>query len=52
MTRYTTLNLPHFHKATVGFDRMFDELERTFANSKDNFLPSTTILYNSATTNT
>jgi molecular chaperone IbpA len=39
MTRYTTLNLPHFHKATVGFDRMFDELERTFANSKATSYP-------------
>ena len=39
MTRYTTLNLPHFHKATVGFDRMFDELERTFASSKATSYP-------------
>jgi molecular chaperone IbpA len=33
MTRLTTLNLPDFHRATIGFDRMFDEIERTFANS-------------------
>jgi molecular chaperone IbpA len=33
MTRITTLDLPHFHRATIGFDRMFNELERQFANS-------------------
>jgi len=33
MTRLTTLDLPNFHRATVGFDRMFNELERQFANS-------------------
>lgn len=33
MTRLTTINLPHFHRATVGFDRMFSELEHQFANS-------------------
>jgi molecular chaperone IbpA len=33
MTRLTTLDLPHFHRATIGFDRMFNELERQFANS-------------------
>jgi len=33
MTRLTTLDLPHFHRATIGFDRLFDELERGFANS-------------------
>ena len=33
MTRLTTLDLPHFHRATIGFDRLFDELERSFANS-------------------
>jgi molecular chaperone IbpA len=33
MTRYTTLDLPHFHKATVGFDQLFNELDRQFANS-------------------
>ena len=31
--RLTTLDLPHFHRATIGFDRLFDELERSFANS-------------------
>ena len=33
MTRLTTLDLPTFHRATIGFDRVFDELERGFANS-------------------
>ena len=33
MTRLTTLDLPHFHRATIGFDRVFSELERQFANS-------------------
>ena len=34
MTRLTTLDLPTFHRATIGFDRMFDELERAFTNSQ------------------
>ena len=33
MTRLTTLDLPNFHRATIGFDRLFDELERGFQNS-------------------
>jgi molecular chaperone IbpA len=33
MTRLTTLDLPNFHRATIGFDRLFDEIERQFANS-------------------
>ena len=33
MTRLTTLDLPQFHRATIGFDRLFNELERGFANS-------------------
>ena len=33
MTRLTTLDLPHFNRATIGFDRLFNELERGFANS-------------------
>ena len=27
MTRLTTLDLPSFHRATIGFDRLFNELE-------------------------
>lgn len=34
MTRYTTLSLPNeFNRASIGFDRMFNELERSFSNS-------------------
>ena len=33
MTRLTTLDIPNFHRATIGFDHMFNELERQFANS-------------------
>lgn len=39
MTRLTTLNLPDFHRATIGFERMFDDLERTFANSTSQGYP-------------
>lgn len=34
MTRLTTLDLPSFHRATVGFDKIFSELERQFANTQ------------------
>ena len=34
MTRtLTTLDIPSLHRATVGFDRLFSEMERAFANS-------------------
>jgi len=33
MTRLQTLDLPNFHRATIGFDRLFNELDRQFANS-------------------
>ena len=39
MTRLTTLDLPSFHRATTGFDRMFNELEKTFANSQSQGYP-------------
>jgi len=39
MTRLTTLDLPNFHRATVGFDRMFQEMDRMFENSKSNGYP-------------
>ena len=29
----TNIDLPQFHRATIGFDRLFNELERGFANS-------------------
>lgn len=34
MTRLTTLDLPSFNRATVGFNRMFNDLERQFANTQ------------------
>mgnify|MGYP000949495809 CR=1 FL=1 len=39
MTRLTTLDLPHFHRATVGFDRLFQEMDRAFENSKSSGYP-------------
>ena len=33
MTRLTTIDLPNFHRATIGFDRIFNQMERQFANS-------------------
>jgi len=33
MTRLTTLDLPSFRRATIGFDRLFEEMDRQFANS-------------------
>jgi len=39
MTRLTTLDLPQLHRATIGFDRLFSELDRQFANSQSNGYP-------------
>ena len=39
MTRITTLDLPSFQRATIGFDRIFNELERQFANSTSSGYP-------------
>lgn len=36
MTRITTLNLPQIQRTAVGFDRLFSELEKQFANSTSN----------------
>ena len=33
MTRLTTLDLPQFHRATIGFDRLFEQMHTQFANS-------------------
>lgn len=37
MTRFnlTTLDLPTLHRNAIGFDRLFDELSRTFVNSRN-----------------
>jgi molecular chaperone IbpA len=39
MTRFTTLDLPSFQRATVGFDKLFDEIERSFANTQTTNYP-------------
>lgn len=39
MTRLTTLDLPNLHRATIGFDRLFNEIDRQFANSQSNGYP-------------
>ena len=39
MTRLTTLDLPSLHRATVGFDRLFNEMESRFANSASTGYP-------------
>ena len=38
MTRLA-LDLPTIHRATVGFDRLFDQMERQFANAAQNGYP-------------
>ena len=40
MTRLeTTVFPPHFNRATIGFDRLFNELDRQFANSQSQGYP-------------
>jgi molecular chaperone IbpA len=39
MTKIATLDLPSFHRATIGFDRLFNELDRQFANSASQGYP-------------
>jgi len=39
MTRLQTFDLPHLQRATVGFDRLFNELNREFSNSKNTGYP-------------
>jgi molecular chaperone IbpA len=37
---FSTLDLPTLHRHAVGFDRIFEELNRTFTNSRtDNYPP-------------
>ena len=44
MTRLTTLDLPSIHRHFVGFDSMFDEMDRMFENSaKVKGIPHTTL---------
>jgi molecular chaperone IbpA len=41
MTQFNirTLNLPDLHRSAIGFDQMFEQLNRTFANSKQGNYP-------------
>lgn len=39
MTRYTTLDLPHIRRASVGFDQLFEEMDKAFANTKSTGYP-------------
>ena len=39
MTRLTTLDLPQLHRATIGFDRMFQDMDRMFENTKSQGYP-------------
>ena len=36
MTRLQTLNLPGFHRQFIGFERLFDEMDRVFENTPNN----------------
>lgn len=47
--KLTTRNLPDFYKTTVGFDRVFNELERRFANSVSTGYPPYNIIRMSET---
>lgn len=39
MTRLQTLDFPAFTRNAVGFDKLFNELERTFTNQTGNYPP-------------
>lgn len=39
MTRLTTLDLTPFTRTSVGFDRLFEQMDRHFANSSGNGYP-------------
>lgn len=39
MTRLTTLDLPSFHRATVGFDKFFNDIERQIVNTQSSNYP-------------
>lgn len=39
MTRLTTLDIPSLRRATVGFDKMFQEMDYLFENSKGSGYP-------------
>ncbi len=37
--RIDTIELPNFARHAIGFDRMFNEMNRQFSNSRDNYPP-------------
>jgi len=39
MTRLTTLDLPNFYKATIGFDKMFDQFQQTIETNASGGYP-------------
>lgn len=39
MTRITSLDFPTFQRSTIGFDKVFEDLNRTFANSQSSGYP-------------
>lgn len=39
MTRLTTLDLTPFTRASIGFDRLFEQMDRQFANSAGSSYP-------------
>jgi len=39
MTRLQTLDLPSLHRATIGFDQLFRDMDRVFENTKSNGYP-------------
>ena len=39
MTRLTTLDLAPFTRASIGFDRLFEQMDRQFANSANGGYP-------------
>jgi molecular chaperone IbpA len=47
MTRITTLDLPFLFKSGIGFDRVFNQMETQFANSKTQNYPPYNIIRNS-----
>jgi molecular chaperone IbpA len=51
MTQFNirTLDLPSLHRSAIGFDRMFEELNRTFAASKTGNYPPHNIIQESET---
>jgi molecular chaperone IbpA len=52
MTRLTTLNLPDFYKATIGFDRMFDDMQNAFTTNATGGYPPYNIVKESDTSYT